>query len=384
VSDSEVALLSKGHGKSGLKARTQKLAGYAVGGSFQVPESPPGMPYVKAPPMGEVTLTSPDGENLGKVHIKTAPAPPGPPPTIIKFGDVGVAPAGCPMCPVLDKEAVKKQKEKLKRNAHRIERLKHAEMINKARIQASVNSMKKLKETMQDKIFAVKEAIKKEDSMLEMEMLQKENTTGPVGPRGPMGYAGANGKNGIDGEDGIRGRQGRQGPEGPIGETGLRGKTGPQGVAGPQGPMGPRGPVGPAGPAGSAGPDGPPSVAIECERIGGQVFKGVCFKSSTLEQNADVFPEDCKPWQPHEAWGQSDWWKLAQMFRTQNMSPNIDRGSDGGLCSNFEAVASFTQDPVATKVWVNRKSFDFTPTGGGRTCRLANGEGTIAVYACAV
>mmetsp|Transcript_30044 Transcript_30044/g.47108 ORF Transcript_30044/g.47108 Transcript_30044/m.47108 type:complete len:356 (-) Transcript_30044:2506-3573(-) len=355
-----------------------------MSGNFQVPESPPGMPYIKAPPMGEVNLISPDGESLGKVAIKTAPPPPGPPPTVIKFGDVGVAPAGCPMCPVLDKEAVKEQKEKLKRNAHRIERLKHAEMINKARIQKSVDSMKKLKETMQDKLFSVKEAIKKEDSMLEMEMLQKENSTGPIGPKGATGYAGANGKNGHDGEDGIRGRQGRQGPEGPLGETGPRGKTGPQGVAGPQGPIGPRGPIGPAGPAGEAGPLGPPSVAIECERIGGQIFKGICFKSSELEGNADAFPEDCKPWQPHEAWNQADWWKLASMFRTQPMTPNIDRGSEGGRCSNFEAVASFTQDAVATKVWVNSKSFSFTPTGAGRSCDLSNGEGTIAVYACAV
>ena len=43
--------------------------------------------------------------------------------------NVGVAPAGCPMCPVLDKEAVKKQKGELKSNAHRIERLEKADAV---------------------------------------------------------------------------------------------------------------------------------------------------------------------------------------------------------------------------------------------------------------
>ena len=88
-----------------------------------------GVPYIKAPPMGKVELTGPSGESMGVVNFKTAPKPPAPPPTIVRFGDVGVAPAGCPMCPVLDKEAVKKQKEELKKNAHRIERLEKKDTV---------------------------------------------------------------------------------------------------------------------------------------------------------------------------------------------------------------------------------------------------------------
>ena len=88
-----------------------------------------GVPYIKAPPMGKVQLTGPSGENMGYVNFKTAPLPPAPPPTIVRFGDVGVAPAGCPMCPVLDEEAVKKQKEELKKNAHKIERLEKADAV---------------------------------------------------------------------------------------------------------------------------------------------------------------------------------------------------------------------------------------------------------------
>ena len=88
-----------------------------------------GVPWIKAPPMGKVQLTGPSGENMGYVNFKTAPLPPAPPPTIVRFGDVGVAPAGCPMCPVLDEEAVKKQKEELKKNAHKIERLEKADAV---------------------------------------------------------------------------------------------------------------------------------------------------------------------------------------------------------------------------------------------------------------
>ena len=88
-----------------------------------------GVPYIKAPPMGKVQLTGPSGEVMGTVNIKTAPMPPAPPPTIVRFGDVGVAPAGCPMCPVLDEEAVKEQKKELHVNAHKIERLEKADAV---------------------------------------------------------------------------------------------------------------------------------------------------------------------------------------------------------------------------------------------------------------
>jgi len=50
------------------------------------------MPYLKAPPMGDVEVTDEKGNGIGHVNFKTESAPPPPPPTIIKFGDVGVAP----------------------------------------------------------------------------------------------------------------------------------------------------------------------------------------------------------------------------------------------------------------------------------------------------
>mmetsp|Transcript_47294 Transcript_47294/g.94807 ORF Transcript_47294/g.94807 Transcript_47294/m.94807 type:complete len:246 (-) Transcript_47294:100-837(-) len=244
--------------------------------------------------------------------------------------------------------------------------------------------MKKLKDTMYDKVFAMKEEMKKSDAMVEMRMEEKENSTGPVGPSGPPGFDGENGLNGHDGIDGIQGPKGRQGPEGPIGLTGLRGIPGPSGPEGSLGPVGPKGKEGPPGAAGEAGPEGPASVTLECIRIGGKMFKGVCFKASTLEENADALPDDCKAYQPHEEWTEADWWKLAQMFHSQPMTPNIDRGHHGGRCSNFEAVTSFTQNLNAVEVWVNSKTFGFTPTGTGQSCDLQGDESSMAVYACAL
>ena len=367
-----------------LEARTQQLADFQVSGAMDVPEHPPGMPYIKSPPMGEMELTGPDGESLGVVNLKTAPAPPAPPPTIIRFGDVGVAPAGCPMCPVLDEEAVKKQKAELKSNAHRIERLEKFDARNKDRIESSLESMKKLKATMQDRLFQMKEAFTKEDAYLNMKMLEKENSTGPVGPQGPPGWNGVPGVPGLHGIDGTRGPEGRQGAEGAIGDTGLPGPAGKPGGTGPVGPPGPKGPLGPPGPAGEAGPEGAASVTLECDRIAGVMFKGICFKSATITSNKDKFPEGCKSWRPQRDWSEGEWWELAKKFKQLPGVSPIDSGVLGGRCSNFDAVTAFTESVGKTQVWVNQKTFGFNPTGQGRSCTLLNGESATAIYACAV
>jgi len=375
------------HGKKGIKAleaKTQKLADYSMSGGFDVPDHPPGVPWIKAPPMGKVQLTGPSGESMGYVNFKTAPQAPAPPPTIVRFGDVGVAPAGCPMCPVLDKEAVKKQKSELKKNAHKIVRLEKKDTVNKARIEGSLESMKKLKVTMQDRLFDMKEAFKKEDNYLNMRMLEKENSTGPVGPQGPPGYNGVPGVPGHPGIDGIRGPEGRQGPEGAIGETGQTGGQGKTGGLGELGPPGPKGPLGPPGRPGEAGPEGPASATLECARIAGLMFKGICFKSAEIKSDKDKFPEGCKAWRPQRDWNEVDFWHLASKFKTMTGTPTIDRGVMGGRCSNHDAVTSFTEGKAKTQVWVNQKTFSFTPTGSGRSCTLLNGDTSTAIYACAV
>uniref|UniRef100_A0A7S0VU92 Uncharacterized protein n=1 Tax=Hemiselmis tepida TaxID=464990 RepID=A0A7S0VU92_9CRYP len=357
---------------------------YTVTGDVDVPEHPPGMPYVKVPPMGDVAVTDPDGNAIGHVNFKTLPPPPAPPPTIIRFGDVGVAPAGCPMCPVLDKEGVKKQKEELKKQEYRMKRLKGMEQANEVKIEEDVDSMKSLKQVMQESLFKVKELIKKQDVELENDMLAKEAQVGPRGRRGPEGYDGANGLNGEPGENGVRGRAGKTGVSGPMGPPGPQGPRGPkgqEGIGGGKGKVGKLGMVGPKGPQGHIGPG---SVTVGCERIGGQMFDGVCFKSSMPGRDKDNVPDGCKAMVPSAEWKEKHFVHLAKMFATRTLSGTIDHGSHGGNCDNHKAVMSFTQGEAASRAWVNSESFKFDPTGSGSTCTLYNGDTTVAVYACTV
>eukprot|EP00960_Hanusia_phi_P067225 766577-Hanusia_phi.AAC.2 len=111
------------------KNRMQKLSDFTVSGSIDVPEHPPGLGYIKTPPMGKVQVVGRDGSPLGSIQFKTLPAPPGPPPTIIRFGDVSMAPGDCPMCPVLDEEAIKKQKEDIEKNKDYIRTLEHLDEV---------------------------------------------------------------------------------------------------------------------------------------------------------------------------------------------------------------------------------------------------------------
>lgn len=92
--------------------------------------------------VGASACSRSDGDSIGTVNVKTLPPPPAPPPTIIRFGDVGVAAAGCPMCPVLDPEAVAKQKETIKHNQERIARMDKLMEANSIKIEEGIESMK--------------------------------------------------------------------------------------------------------------------------------------------------------------------------------------------------------------------------------------------------
>ena len=46
-------------------------------------------------------------------------------------------------------------------------------------------------------------------------------------------------------------------------------------------------------------------------------------------------------------------------------------------------IRKLTRD-TGRQVWVNKAMFKFKPTSAGETCRLFNGEDTVAVYACVV
>lgn len=237
---------------------------------------------------------------------------------------------------------------------------------------------------MHSSIFAIKEKVKQEDIAVEGKMLQEEQLTGPPGPEGPPGFDGENGENGENGLQGLEGVPGKQGGAGGAGLTGPQGPRGPPGTPGDSGTFGGRGLPGPAGKAGPAGKKGPQSPDLDCTRIGGHMFQGVCFKGALLKADDDQLPADCKPWTPQQKWGESDWWTLAQMFHTRAMTSRIDKGAHGGLCRNHLAVASFTQNEDKVKVWVNSNTFDFKPTGAGSSCTLYNGDATMAIYACVV
>jgi hypothetical protein len=78
---------------------------------------------------------------------------------------------------------------------------------------------------------------------------------------------------------------------------------------------------------------------------------GVCFKSSTLKTNKDLFPPQCKPWAPPKTWGAAQWYAVAKNFATKGELINdIAEGTQGGQCDNFQAAFSFSQGESSAKV----------------------------------
>jgi len=106
------------------------------------------------------------------------------------------------------------------------------------------------------------------------------------------------------------------------------------------GRVGPRGPQGPTGPVG-------PSLNQLCSRIGGMVYKGVCFKRSKLDGNSDKTPPDCNVYNPRTSWQESDYVALQRMFKDRPTWEQINRNSKGGLCTNFRATLAFEQHNVS-------------------------------------
>jgi len=112
----------------------------------------------------------------------------------------------------------------------------------------------------------------------------------------------------------------------------------------------------------------------------------VCLKASVLSRDEDSVPSMCNTYLPAKRWTERDWWELSRMFKDRpgHESSRIDRDRDGGRCNNHGAVMSFAQGS-SVKTWVNSKTFSFSPTvRGGETCKLYNGHGTVALYACTV
>mmetsp|Transcript_36715 Transcript_36715/g.83462 ORF Transcript_36715/g.83462 Transcript_36715/m.83462 type:complete len:141 (-) Transcript_36715:281-703(-) len=140
--------------------------------------------------------------------------------------------------------------------------------------------------------------------------------------------------------------------------------------------------MGPAGLPGAAGVEGTASTALGCTRVGGALFMGHCFMASNIDGDKDSLPSGCRPYVPKENWGEEDWYKLAQEFNDGAVG-EINRGDAGGRCHNHVAVTSFSGGEKAS-VWVNERTFNFSPTYAGSTCKLYSAERTMAVYACTV
>lgn len=338
---------------------------------------------------GEMQVVSGGEETpVGSVHVINGDAPhslSSSPAAIVRYGDVGIKPAGCTDCPVLDTNAVELQKAKMRENQARIDRLKRVLDLDRERIRKASLGLGLVKDAMASAVFNMKEQMKALDVDMESKMAAAEKMHGPPGDRGKKGYAGEDGRPGRPGQNGVNGQPGRQGNAGGAGPPGPRGDRGVRGPPGRQGIEGPQGPIGRAGKAGLMGLRGPPSRSVDCSRDGGQMYKGVCFKASLLSRNSDEYPSKCRPFTPRKAWTEEDWWELSRMFHesTSRLSSRIDRNRDGGRCDNHKAVMSFAPGEHV-KTWVNAAVFSFSPTDseGGETCNLYNGEGTTAIYAC--
>mmetsp|Transcript_4358 Transcript_4358/g.10114 ORF Transcript_4358/g.10114 Transcript_4358/m.10114 type:complete len:380 (-) Transcript_4358:66-1205(-) len=335
-------------------AQTQMLPEFQVAGSMQTGQpAPQGIPL-------SVQLPVP------------LPAPSPPAPTVIT---VGTPNAKGPVC-----KACERQMRKIKRL---IDTIKKQNTQADDLMEKQDEIITEYKDRMEDAVEKVKAKLEKKGKQFSKVIKTLKTEAGPPGPQGTPG------KPGINGRPGKPGVPGRTGAAGPAGRAGPPGPQGPQGITGPAGPPGPRGPPGKVGRVGPVGPQGPrgrtgPSLNQMCSRIGGLVYKGVCFKRSKLTDNVDAPPPDCNVYNPEASWQESDYVALMRMFKDRPTWEQVDRDSEAGRCNNFRATLAFEQKRSPVSVWVNKKSFVFSPTNGTPKCQMYTGKSVMAVYSCQV
>mmetsp|Transcript_40004 Transcript_40004/g.107051 ORF Transcript_40004/g.107051 Transcript_40004/m.107051 type:complete len:367 (-) Transcript_40004:420-1520(-) len=273
------------------------------------------------------------------------PAPSPPAPTVITVGPRAKKAPVCKRC--------ERQMRKIKRLVKEI----------KGQNEKADDLMERQKEMIADYKDRMEEATEKiKNKLIEKSDKFKKIISHLKTRPGPPGPPGVPGKPGINGIPGKPGPPGRTGPVGPPGPAGPAGQPGPQGITGPQGPPGPRGPPGVEGNPGPEGPQGPqgplgPSLNQLCSRIGGLVYKGVCFKRAKLDANADSIPPDCNVYNPRASWQESDYVALMRMFKDRPTWEQVNRDGDGGLCTNFRATLAFQQ--VKVMHWLCRVNNTF-------------------------
>eukprot|EP00292_Cryptomonas_paramecium_P020107 CAMPEP_0113701548 /NCGR_PEP_ID=MMETSP0038_2-20120614/24643_1 /TAXON_ID=2898 /ORGANISM="Cryptomonas paramecium" /LENGTH=185 /DNA_ID=CAMNT_0000625467 /DNA_START=92 /DNA_END=646 /DNA_ORIENTATION=+ /assembly_acc=CAM_ASM_000170 len=110
-----------------------------------------------------VPLVSAGGNSIGSANVRVRRTASPSPPTIVRYGDVGVTPKGCPTCPVLDNQVVELQKEQIADNEARIERLQAVVDANKRGLEEGIEGMRLLKAVMHNAVFNLKEDLRKEN-----------------------------------------------------------------------------------------------------------------------------------------------------------------------------------------------------------------------------
>ncbi len=120
----------------------------------------------------------------------------------------------------------------------------------------------------------------------------------------------------------------------------------------------------------------------------GWVYKGICLMHTTLGSNSDKVPAGCNPYQPSTNWSKNDFVAIcAEVSKKIGWSVNcsaVDSDADGGLCTNFKAIASWEGPGQSSPdVWVRKPTFNWKPTSSNSPqCKIYSYSKTAAVYAC--
>jgi len=338
---------------------------------YQIPQQQLSQEYTvtgnmatEEPPAGGVPLSF-----QFPIQLPEAPPPPGP--NVIT---VGPRPKKIPVC--------KKCEEQLKEIQHITDKIDNENHKADNILEQQEDMIDQYKETFDETVDKIKMREADKNSKYSEAIRHLKTRTGPIGFKGPPGRNGDDGLPGKPGKPGPMGPKGDEGIEGPQGRVGPQGYTGPPGPPGPQGIAGQQGPVGPVGPVGPNGPPGPSANGL-CSQIGGQLYKGVCFKASKLDTNADKVPDKCTPFNPEASWGAEDFSAIQSMFKDRPTWDEINNNALGGRCGNFKATLSFEQHNSPVGAWLNQNTFFYDPDKtGDPKCMLYGDKTSVAVYAC--
>jgi cysteine-rich repeat protein len=124
------------------------------------------------------------------------------------------------------------------------------------------------------------------------------------------------------------------------------------------------------------------SNACKLPCVGGWVYDGICLKAANLTSNGDAVPAGCDPYQPAKTWQKADLLNICNQFKVAGTDCNSpDTDADGGLCNNFQAIASW-ENNATPDMWLHKNTFNFTWVSGSQACNLKSDAASVVVYAC--